>query len=600
MHEYPLLEILAAGFTLALLMGYLAKRLGLSSIVGYLVAGFLVGPYSPAFSVDSTLAMELAQAGVILLMFGVGLHFNLEDLLSVKGVSLPGALLQSSVATLCGFGVAELCGLSVAEGLLMGMGLSVASTVVLLRVLTDSQMLDTVHGRVVMGWLVVEDIFAVLILVLLPSLAVILAAGDAASAALPLAGGGSQWLFMSKAVGLALLRLVLLWAIVLVIGGRVVPWVLNQVLRTRSQELFTLTVLVAAFATAAGAAIFFETSVALGAFLGGMVVGKTPVSHQAGANLLPFRDAFAVLFFLSVGMLLDPGFIMAEPGLILAALLIILVVKPILSLAIVSALGYSVQTGLVVGIGLAQVGEFSFILASQAYALKIIGIQVYNVLVVCAIISITLNPLTFRALPRIEAFLRKQKKLWDLLNAGANKRARKIAVDKLIPALENQVQDAQAIIVGYGPAGRSVAKALAERDVPCAIIDMNVDTVNLLNQNGQRAIFGDSGKLDILKAAGLAKARYLIITLPSLEATATTAMTARDENPDLRILVRARFLNKRELLKSAGADAVVFEEEEVATALTQTVLDDLNLCGVGASSAYEQELPDTEVAWEKG
>ena len=589
MHQYPLLEILAIGFTLALVMGYLAKRLGLSSIVGYLVAGFLVGPHSPGFAADTGLALELADVGIILLMFGVGLHFRLEDLLAVRGISLPGAMLQSSIITFCGFTAARLCGQPVAESLLMGMGMAVASTVVLLRVLTDNHMLDTVRGHVAVGWLVVEDILTVLVLVLLPSLAMILGtggSGDAGSLA-GAAASGVHWLPILKAVGLALLRLGLLWVIVLVIGGRVVPWVLNHILRTRSQELFTLTVLVAAFATAVGSAVFFEASVALGAFLGGMVVGTSKVSHQAGADLLPLRDAFAVLFFLSVGMLLDPAFIMAEPWLILAALFIVLVVKPCTSVFLVSVLGYSAQTGLVVGISLSQVGEFSFILAGQAHALNIIGLQVYNVLVVCSIIAITLNPCTFRALPRIEAFLKKRKKLWALLNARANRKAHKLAVEKLTPALEHQVQDAQAIIVGYGPTGQSVLNALTGRDMPCAVIDMNVDTVNHLNQNGQRAIFGDSSKLDILKAAGLAKARYLIITLPSLEAATITAMIARDENPDLRILVRARFLNNRALLKSSGADAIVFEEEEVASALTNTVLDDVRLCDAGVCPIYD-------------
>ena len=288
MHEYPLLEILAIGFTLALLMGYLAKRLGLSSIVGYLVAGFLVGPHSFIFSADMNLALELAEAGVILLMFGVGLHFNLKDLSAVKGVSLPGALFQSSMATLCGFGVAEFCGLSAAEGLLMGMGLAVASTLVLLRVLSDNNMLDTVHGHVAVGWLVAEDILTVLILVLLPSLAVILEVGGDGSAAAAAGAAGAQWLPMLKAVGLALLRLSLLWVIVLVIGGRVVPWVLNQILRTRSQELFTLTVLVAAFATAFLAGRFLKvqgrtaTLIGVGtAICGGSAIAATAPVVQA-------------------------------------------------------------------------------------------------------------------------------------------------------------------------------------------------------------------------------------------------------------------------------------------------------------------------------
>ena len=570
-HSYPLLEILAAGFTLALALGYLAKRLGLSSIVGYLVAGFLVGPQTPGFVADLTLAMELSEAGVILLMFGVGLHFRIEDLLAVKGISLPGAVFQSTIATLCGFAVAELCGLSVAAGLLMGMGIAVASTVVLLRVLEDNHMVDTVHGHVAVGWLVVEDILTVLILVLLPSLAVLLHVGDGA-------GQASGFLPMAKAVGMAFVRLGLLWGIVLVVGGRVVPFVLNHIVRTRSQELFTLTVLVAAFATAVSAAVFFDASMALGAFLGGMVVGKTRVSHQAGADLLPFKDAFAVLFFLSVGMLLDPAFLVSEPLLIALAVLIVLVVKPLTAMFIVSVLGYSARTGLVVGISLAQVGEFSFILAQQAHSLHIIGMDVYNVLVVCAIISITLNPGLFKCIPAIEGFLKRHPRVWNALNARANARAADAARARLTHEPGPLPESCQAIVVGYGPTGKCVTEALQEQDIFCTVIDMNVDTVNHLNEAGSRAIYGDSTKAEILKAAGIESARYLIVTVPVLEDTAATAATARDLKPDIRILARARFLNDRRILTSAGVTAVVFEEENVAKALTHTVEEDIRLC----------------------
>ena len=567
-HSYPLLEILAAGFTFALIFGYLAKRLGLSPIVGYLAAGFLVGPQTPGFVADLSLAMELSEAGVILLMFGVGLHFHLEDLLAVKGVSLPGALVQSTASTLCGFAVAELAGLSVAAGMVMGMGLAVASTVVLLRILEDNHMLDTVHGHVAVGWLIVEDILTVLVLVLLPSLAVI---ADAP------AGEAAGVLPMLTAMGMAVLRLALLWAIVLVIGGRIVPWILIRIVRTRSQELFTLTILVAAFATAVGAAVFFEASVALGAFLGGMVVGKSRLSYQAGAELLPFKDAFAVLFFLSVGMLIDPSFIVERPFLILTAITIVLVVKPLAAITVVALLGYTARTGLVVGVSLAQVGEFSFILAQTAYSLKIIPMDVYNVLAVTALVSITLNPGLFSLVPRFEAALRKHPALWKVLNIRAEHRLRKKADALLTPAAALP-DTAEAVVVGYGPTGRSVVKGLRDKGVAATVIDMNVDTVNYLNDNGCPAVYGDSARPDILKAAEADKAQYLILTLPERESTAATIAAARELNAGLRILARTRFLNDRTLLKSAGATTVVYEEEEVARMLTDTVLEDIRLC----------------------
>ena len=581
MHQsYPLLEILAAGFTFALIFGYLAKRLGLSPIVGYLAAGFLVGPHSPGFVADISLAMELSEAGVILLMFGVGLHFHLEDLLAVKGVSLPGALVQSTASTLCGFAVAELAGLSVVAGMVMGMGLAVASTVVLLRILEDNHMLDTVHGHVAVGWLIVEDILTVLVLVLLPSIAVIANAP---------AGENAGVLPMLAAMGMAVLRLALLWVIVLVIGGRVVPWILVRIVRTRSQELFTLTILVAAFATAVGAAVFFEASVALGAFLGGMVVGKSRLSYQAGAELLPFKDAFSVLFFLSVGMLIDPSFIVERPFLILTAIVIVLVVKPIAAITVVALLGYTARTGLVVGVSLAQVGEFSFILAQTAYSLKIIPMDVYNVLAVTALVSITLNPGLFSLVPKFEAALKKHPVLWKVLNIRAEHRLRK-KTDALLTPAAALPNTAEAIVVGYGPTGRSVVKGLRDKGVAATVIDMNVDTVNYLNENGCPAVYGNSARPEILKAAEADKAQYLILTLPERESTAATIAAARELNAELRILARTRFLNDRTLLKSAGATTVVYEEEEVARVLTDTVLEDIRLCREEqACPLYENE-----------
>jgi len=444
MHHYHLLEILAVGFTAALIFGYIAQRVGLSPIVGYLLAGFLVGPQSPGFVANQELAVELSEAGVILLMFGVGLHFNLKDLMAVKEVALPGAVVQSLAATFCGIIVASLFGLSTSEGLILGLGLAVASTVVLLRVLTDNNVLNTIHGHVAIGWLIVEDIFTVLVLVLLPALASILLGAQALN-----------FVNLLQALLFAILKLAILWVLILAVGGRIVPWLLGKIVRTRSQELFTLTILVVAFLTAVAAAYLFDASFALGAFLGGMVVGKSNVSHQAGADLIPLRDAFAVLFFLSVGMLFDPMFLIQEPWLVLAALIIVLVVKPITAILVVSGLGYSVRTALTVATGLAQVGEFSFILAHAGQSLGLISQSVYNILVACALVSIALNPWIVRKVPTLEESLQQHEFLWKILTYRAEKRAQALrdAAQSEVD-LEKLADPTTAVVVGFGPTGK--------------------------------------------------------------------------------------------------------------------------------------------------
>ncbi len=568
MHEYQLLEILAMGFALALIFGYIAHRLGLSPIVGYLLAGFFVGPQSPGFVADMNLAAQLSEAGVILLMFGVGLHFNMDDLLAVKGVAIPGAILQSAAATMCGIFAGTWFGLSLTAGIMLGLGLSVASTVVLLRVLTDNDMLGTVHGHVAVGWLVVEDLFTVLILVMLPSIAGLMQGAE-----------GVDTASVAWAIGGATLRLIALWVLVLVVGGRVVPWLLLKVVRTRSQELFTLTVLVAAFATAVGSAVFFQASMALGAFLGGMVVGKSNVSHQAGVDLLPMRDAFAVLFFLSVGMLFSPSFLVENLGLVAVCLLIVLLVKPLAALVGVALLGYSTRTALTVATSLAQVGEFSFILAQQAQALKLIPSTVYNVLVVCGMISITLNPSVFRLVPHLERLLQRSPRLWRMLNSRADKKAlgSNDALTKLDE--ENTPHDTmRAIVIGHGPTGKKVTRILKEQGIEPVTIDMNADTVNSLSQRGLLAIFGDSSRREILKAAGIEKAGYLVITVPLLDVTAATATMAISMNPNVRVLARARFLADVPLLRSIGVVGIAVEEEEVAASLSTMLLADVQKC----------------------
>lgn len=565
MHEYHLLEILAIGFGLALIFGYIAQQLGLSPIVGYLLAGFLAGPQSPGFVADQNLAVELSEAGVILLMFGVGLHFNLDDLIAVKGVALPGAIIQSTAATLCGISAAMFFGLSFSEGLILGLGLSVASTVVLLRVLTDNGVLNTIHGHVAVGWLVVEDIFTVLVLVLLPAVSGFLLGEEALS-----------FSTLSWALALAVLKLAVLWVLVLVVGGKVVPWLLGKIVRTRSQELFILTILVVAFLTAVAAAYVFNASFALGAFLGGMVVGKSNVSHQAGADLIPLRDAFAVLFFLSVGMLFDPLFLIQKPWLILSALAIVLVIKPATAIFVVCGLGYSVRTALTVATGLSQVGEFSFILAQAGQSLNLISQDIYNILVACALVSIALNPIVVSSVPKMETFLQSKPKFWKVLNYRVEKRAKVLQESTNTEIdLEQLEEPTTAIVVGFGPTGQKAITVLRKKDIIPVVIEMNVDTVDTLDGRGKLTIFGDSTKKDILLAAGIESAQYLIITIPSVSAVAATALAARDLNPDIRIFARARFLSDKDLLEQVGINIIAFEEEEVGITLAKRLLEDV-------------------------
>lgn len=558
MHTYHLLEILAIGFGLALAFGYLARRLGLSPIVGYLAAGFLVGPYTPGFVADGDITNNLAEAGIILLMFGVGLHFHTDDLMAVKGVAIPGAIVQSAAAAFFGAAAAMAAGYSGTEGLILGLGLSVASTVVLLRVLTDSGRLDSPGGTVAVGWLVVEDIFTVFMLVLLPAVAPSLLAGTS------LSPGALLW-----AVFLALMKLVLLWIIVMAAGGRLMPRLLKAVVRTRSSELFTLSVLAAAFLTAMGAAYIFDASFALGAFLGGMVVGKSKVSHQAGAELIPFRDAFSVLFFLSVGMLFDPAFLLKEPLLVVLSLLVVLLVKPLATILIISLLGRSVTTALTVAAGLSQVGEFSFILAQTGFSLGLVSEDMYSVLIICALVSIAVNPFLMAAVPKGEDLLRRHPVLWKWLTVQSERKAAALETTLSRKALSSE--EKSAVIAGFGPTGQAAAAVLQDSNVTPVVVDMNLDTVTRLEKEGISAFYGDVSREEVLKAAGMEKAAYFIITIPDAGAAAAAVVAARNINSKVIIFARTRFLQDGALLKEAGANVVLYEEEAVAAAMKEAL-----------------------------
>ena len=554
-HDITLITTVAFGLTAALVCGLIAKRIGLSPIVGYLIAGFLVGPNTPGFIADPELAKQLAEIGVILLMFGVGLHFHLDDLLAVRSIAIPGALGQSAAATLCGLGVAVFAGWSLGGGTVLGIAVSVASTVVLLRVLMDHSLVETPEGRVAVGWLVVEDIITVLVIVLLPAFAA--SSGENGE------GGGNIW----ATAGIAVLKLVALGAVMAIVGARFVPWLLLRVARLKSRELFTLTVLVIAMAVATIGYVSFGASMALGAFLAGMVVGQSKVSHQAAADALPMRDAFAVLFFVSVGMLFDARALLHAPWLVGGLLVVVLVVKPLVALGIVLVTGHSLRTGLVVAGGLAQIGEFSFILAELAHTLDLMPTEGHHALVACAIVSISINPWLFQRMLTLEPWLKKHQ---PRLHAFLNRRVDALGEATNRAALAQMAKNdkpSRILIVGYGPVGRTIAKRAAEFGLETLVIDINIDTVLALQAEGKRALYGDATRSTILRDAGIAQASYLVVSLPDTATSVAVLGVATELNPRLMMFARARYVAEGGALEQAGASAVCYDEAEAATAM---------------------------------
>jgi CPA2 family monovalent cation:H+ antiporter-2 len=558
--ELPLITTIAAAFTAAWVLGIITQRLKLSPIVGYLLAGIAIGPHTPGFTGDLVLAHQLAEIGVALLMFGVGLHFHLGDLLRVRNVAVPGALGQSLFATLLGALLGLALGWSLNMGIVLGVAMAVASTVVLIRVLGDNRLLDTTHGHVAVGWLIVEDILTVIVLVLIPAL-------GQGSAATP---GTSIWITL----GIALLKLSVFVAVLLVAGSKVIPWVMVRVARLRSRELFTLTVLVMALAVATGSYFAFGASMALGAFLAGMVVGQSPVSHQAAADVLPLRDAFAVLFFASVGMLFDPSFVIQQPLLLLAGLAIVLIGKPLAALTIVALIGYPARTALVAALGLAQIGEFSFIISAlaQQKGIELMNQSGHNLLVACALVSITINPLLFRQLPRFERMLQRYPKIWQFLNrkALAREAAMNAAAGEVIGAGSGPI----AVVIGYGPVGRTIDELLRGVGLETVVVDMNLDTIQRIKREGRAAFYGDGFNIEVMHEA-LVRATHLVIALPhDAEARNPLIAAAKLINPEIKVLVRARYVSERAELEQVGSDGAVFEEAEAAVALGRMVLFD--------------------------
>ena len=539
MHPTPLIAMIAAGFAAALLLGLLATRLRLSPIVGYLAAGVVVGPYTPGFVGDAEVAAELAEIGVILLMFGVGLHFSYRDLLAVRKIAVPGALAQMIVATLLGMGLAWWLGWPLAGGLVFGLALSVASTVVLLRALTERQLLDTRSGHIAIGWLVVEDIAMIFALVLLPIFAGALS-GDSR--------GGLAALMLS--LGLTLAKLVAFGAVMVLVGRRLVPWLLTRVVSTGSGELFTLAILAAGIGIAYGASALFGVSFALGAFFAGMILKESELSHRAAADTLPLRDAFAVLFFVSIGMLFDPAVLARQPLAVLATAAIIIVGKSAAAFAIVKAFRRPTDTAVLISASLAQIGEFSFILVTLGLSLGLLPSEGRDLVLAGAVTSIVLNPLVFLLGDRARA--RRAQALAREVEAEREHQPYRTAASRHV------------IVVGSGRVGDLVSRRMQETGQAFVVIDDSLERIDELRAGGVDAVLGNATRASVLDAAGVVRAERLVVTIPNGLVAGEVIARARSLNPMVSIVARAQSEPEKLHLEECGADRVVVAEREIA------------------------------------
>ena len=556
-HELSLITTIAAALGFGLVFGMLAIRLRLPALVGYLAAGVLIGPATPGFVADVQLASQLAEIGVMLLMFGVGLHFSLGDLLDVKKIALPGALLQITVATLMGMGLAHWWGWGLGAGLVFGLALSVASTVVLLRALEDRGQLDSFNGRIAVGWLVVEDLVTVLMLVLLPALAG------------PLGGNseveGSLWM----ALGTTLLQVGAFIAFMLLVGRKLFPWFLWRVAKTNSRELFTLSVIAAAVGIAYGSSELFGVSFALGAFFAGMVLRESDLSHRAAEESLPLRDAFSVLFFVSVGMLFDPMVLVDSPLKVLGVVAVIIFGKSIAAMLLVLALRYPLNTAITVSASLAQIGEFSFILAALGISLGLMPQEGQSLILAGAIISIAVNPLLFTAIEPLQRWLRKNSSAVRKLESSPDPLA------ELPMTVPHERLTGQVVLVGYGRVGRRIADALTAQGIHYVVAEQNREIVDALRKREQPAVVGNAAEPAVLIQAHIARAAVLVIATPDTFHVRTMIETAKALNPSVRVVVRTHNEQEAELLREDTGGKVFLGEQELAGSMTRYVLDTL-------------------------
>jgi CPA2 family monovalent cation:H+ antiporter-2 len=546
-HNTPLIATIVVGLSLAFVFGALAQRIKVSPIAGYLLAGIAVGPYTPGFVADQSLSMELAEIGVILLMFGVGLHFSFKDLMSVRAIAVPGAVVQIAVATLLGLGLASVMGWSIGSGIVFGLALSVASTVVLLRALQERRLLNTERGRIAVGWLIVEDIVMVLTLVLLPAVAPLLNGTDQGAAGLTDIFGQ---------IALTLGKITAFMAVMLVIGRRLIPAVLHYIAHTGSRELFRLGVLAIALGVAYGSAKLFGVSFALGAFFAGMILSESELSQRAAEESLPLRDAFAVLFFVSVGLLFNPAIIVTDTWPVVATVAIIVIGKSLAALAIVLAFGHPLSVGLLISASLAQIGEFSFILAGLGITLGLLDDKARDLVLAGALLSILVNPLLFKALDRLRPWLERRDP---------------IAPDKPAPVappaevLEPTDMTGHVVLVGYGRVGQRLARRLVEAGETLFVVDERDSAVEKLRAEGMQGVAASA--LAALDAANMAQAKALVIAIPDVFEAGQIVEQARTRNANVTIIARGHSDAEAEHLTGCGASAVVQGAEEIAHAM---------------------------------
>jgi len=538
----PLITTIVGGLVLAFLFGMLANRLKISPLVGYLAAGVLAGPFTPGFVADTSLAPELAEIGVILLMFGVGLHFSLKDLLAVKSIAIPGAVLQIAVATLLGIGLSQLLDWDISSGLVFGLCLSTASTVVLLRALEERQLIDSQRGQIAIGWLIVEDLVMVLTLVLLPAFSSMMESEHSSFGAL----GWELAITIGKVIAFMVLMMV--------VGRRLVPWILARTASTGSRELFTLAVLALALGIAYGAVELFDVSFALGAFFAGMVLNESELSQRAAHDTLPLRDAFAVLFFVSVGMLFDPMIILREPLAVLATLGIIVFGKSIAAFLLVKTFGHSRRTALTISVSLAQIGEFAFILAGLGITLGMLSEHGRNLVLAGAILSIMLNPLLFTLL---EKYLAKTETIDDQSVEEAVEDEKQIPFD-----LCNH-----ALLVGYGRVGSLLGEKLQAAGIPLVVIENSRPRVEALRAQGISTVLGNAANQEVMDLARLDCARWLLVTIPNGYEAGEIVASARTKRPNIEIIARAHYDDEVRYIMERGANEVVMGEREIANSM---------------------------------
>ncbi|MDC5332847.1 cation:proton antiporter [Acinetobacter baumannii] len=560
-HDVDLIILLAVGFGVALFFGYIAARLRLPPLIGYLIAGIIISPNTPGVEADIHLANQLAELGVMFLMFGVGMHFSLNDLLLVRRIALPGAILQIAVATLLGIGVSMLWGWSFGSALVFGLSLSCASTVVLLKALGDRGLLDSVNGKIAVGWLLVEDLVMVLVLVLLPATAVLLG-GKA-----PAGAEGNIWLTL----GITLLKVIGFIAFMLIVGKRVVPIIMQFVARLGSRELFTLTVVAAAVSIAYGSYAIFGVSMALGAFFAGMVVKESDFSHRAEEETLPLREIFSILFFVSVGMLFDPHILIERPLHILAVIAIIMVGKTLAAMALVLFFRYPINTALTVGASLAQIGEFSFILATLGVSLGLLTLEAQNLILAGALFSITLNSFIFSAIEPVQRWIRERSHLARLLERSGDPLA------MLPDEVDQSYLRDQVVIVGYGGVGRRITENLINQNIKVVIAEENREIVEKLRQANIAAVSGVATEPGVLIQAHIMHARLLVISPMDILDIHRIVDIAKQLNPQIQVLICAESKEEAVVIRDEHIGEVFYAKEEMAKNMSHHILNQIEL-----------------------